>query len=383
VSKELLPDDAARTAGRSLFTALAVTGVAASLAWAARDIPAALGARPAGSRLQRMRQSPHYREGAFVNATPTSMTGPARVPGGRSVFSELLFGKQRRRPSRAVPVVTPSVEVPASTGVKATWLGHATALVEIEGRRVLFDPVWSDRCSPSSLVGPRRIHPVPLELGALPHLDAVVISHDHYDHLDEASIRALTRLQTAPFLVPLGVGAHLERWGVPVGRIVELDWDETATIAGLGFTATAARHFSGRLRSDNSTLWASWVLSGLERKVFYTGDSGYFEGYTTIGAAHGPFDLTLIQIGAYAPYWPDIHMTPEEGVAAHVAVDGGLMVPVHWGTFNLALHDWAEPVERLLKEAAETGVRIAVPRPGEAVDADAPPPLEHWWREIA
>jgi L-ascorbate metabolism protein UlaG (beta-lactamase superfamily) len=414
VSKNLLPDEAARaaaaralggvasargldtasnalstgrsTASRSLFTALAVTGVAASLAWAARDIPAALGGRPTGARLERMRQSPRYRDGAFQNVVPVSITAPGSVPGGRGMVGEMLLGRQRRRPSRPVPIVTPSaaeLAAPASTGLRATWLGHATALVEIEGRRVLFDPVWSDRCSPSSLVGPRRIHPVPLELAALPTIDAVVISHDHYDHLDEASIRALVRLQEAPFLVPLGVGAHLERWGVPIERIVELDWDETATIAGLGFTATAARHFSGRLRSDNGTLWASWVLAGTDRKVFYTGDSGYFEGYTSIGAAHGPFDLTLIQIGAYAPYWPDIHMTPEEGVAAHVAVNGGLLVPVHWGTFNLALHDWSEPVERLAKEAAETGIRYAIPRPGEAIDVDAPPAPDAWWRTVA
>ncbi|MFG1920669.1 MBL fold metallo-hydrolase [Cryptosporangium sp. NPDC048952] len=363
-----------------LFAALAVTGVVASLAWAVRDIPSAIGGRPSGARLDRMRQSPRFHDGAFQNEQPSAL---AAVPGGRGMIGEMLFGRQRRRPSKPVPIVTPSVSEPASTGLRTTWLGHATVLLEIEGRRVLFDPVWSERCSPSSLAGPRRLHPVPLELASLPAVDAVVISHDHYDHLDEASIRTLTRLQDASFLVPLGVGAHLERWGVPSDRIVELDWDETATIAGLGFTATAARHFSGRLRSDNATLWASWVVAGAERKVFYTGDSGYFAGYETIGAAHGPFDLTLVQIGAYAPYWPDIHMTPEEGVAAHVAVNGGLLVPVHWGTFNLALHDWSEPVERLLTEADECGVRVAVPRPGEAVDVDAPAKPDGWWRSIA
>jgi L-ascorbate metabolism protein UlaG (beta-lactamase superfamily) len=403
VSNNLLPDEVAQAAAaakavsgraatstsvasRSLFTALAVTGVAASLAWAARDIPAALGGRPTGTRLQRMRQSPRFRDGAFQNEVPVSITAAPSVPGGRGMLGEFLFGRQRRRPTLPVPIVTPAaagLTEPAAAGLRTTWLGHATVLLEIEGRRVLFDPVWSERCSPSSLVGPRRLHPVPLELAELPPVDAVVISHDHYDHLDEASIRALTRLQKMPFLVPLGVGAHLERWGVPADRIIELDWDETATVAGLGFTATAARHFSGRLRSDNGTLWASWVIAGPARKVFYTGDSGYFEGYGSIGAAHGPFDLTLVQIGAYAPYWPDIHMTPEEGVAAHVAVHGGLLVPVHWCTFNLALHDWSEPVERLCKEAAETGVRIAVPRPGQTVDVDAPPALDDWWRPIA
>src|SRR5262249_39256314 len=161
-------------------------------------------------------------------------------------------------------------------------------------------------------VGPRRMHPPPIPLERLPALDAVVISHDHYDHLDMATIRALARGRSVPFLVPLGVGGHLERWGVPASRVVELDWDEEVTVAGLRLTATEAQHFSGRSLRRNDTLWASWVLTGADRRVFYTGDSGYFEGYAGIGAEHGPFDLTLMQIGAYGEGWPDIHVTPEQ-----------------------------------------------------------------------
>jgi L-ascorbate metabolism protein UlaG (beta-lactamase superfamily) len=210
-----------------------------------------------------------------------------------------------------------------------------------------------------------------------------VISHDHYDHLDTATVRALVRTRAAPFLVPLGVGAHLRRWGVPAARIVELDWTDSVSVVGLRFTATAARHFSGRAFTRNNTLWTSWVVAGGTRKVFYTGDSGYFDGYAEIGAAHGPFDLTLIQIGAYGPAWPDIHMTPEDGVAAHLDVQGGLLVPLHWATFTLALHDWAEPGDRVWREAKARDVRLAVPRPGERVNVDDPPAVDGWWQTIA
>jgi L-ascorbate metabolism protein UlaG (beta-lactamase superfamily) len=355
-----------------------------ALAKAAWDVPAALGGRPSGARLERMLRSPNYRDGAFQNRVPATIAPPSSGP---SILRDLVLGKERRKPRLAVPVVAPSpadLAAPPADGLRLTWLGHATALVELEGKRVLFDPVWSERVSPSQSFGPRRLHPVPLALDALPPLDAVVISHDHYDHLDMRTIRRLAASRQVPFLVPLGVGAHLERWGIPPERIVELDWEESATLAGLAFTATAARHFSGRRKpGENGTLWASWVVAGRDRRVFYTGDSGYFDGYAAIGAAHGPFDATLIQVGAYSPYWPDIHMTPEEGVATHLAVGGGLLIPVHWGTFNLALHSWSEPVERVLKDAAERGVRVAVPRPGQLLDLDDVPRSDNWWRAVA
>lgn len=355
-----------------------------ALARAAWDLPAALGARPSGARLERMRRSPRYRDGAFHNEVPASI---APVSSGPAFFRAMASGWRERRPARGMPLVRPSSAALASSpphGLRLTWLGHATALVEVEGRRVLFDPVWSTRVSPSASFGPRRLHPVPMPLEALPPLAAVVISHDHYDHLDMHTIRRLAALQDVPFLVPLGVGAHLERWGVPAHRVVELDWAENATVEGLTLTATAARHFSGRRKpGENGTLWASWVVAGRERRVFYTGDSGYFDGYAAIGAEYGPFDVTLVQIGAYSPFWPDVHMTPEEGVATHRAVRGELLVPVHWGTFNLAPHAWSEPVERLAAQAADQRVRIAVPRPGELLDIDDVPAPDPWWRLVA
>jgi L-ascorbate metabolism protein UlaG (beta-lactamase superfamily) len=225
-----------------------------------------------------------------------------------------------------------------------------------------------------------------VSLGGLPALDVVLITHDHYDHLDMAAVQAIARASAhrqARFVVPLGVGAHLERWGVPAGRIAELDWEESVDVGALTLTATPARHFSGRgVRDGDRTLWASWVVDGPTRRVFHSGDSGPWEGFADIGARHGPFDLTMVKIGAYGPTWPDIHLDPEQAVAAHQALRGALLLPIHWGTFNLAFHAWDEPAERVLAAAEAAGVALVMPRPGQPVEPDAPPAVVPWWREV-
>lgn len=229
---------------------------------------------------------------------------------------------------------------------------------------------------------------MPVPLAALGPVDVVVISHDHYDHLDLPTIRALASTDTI-FAVPLGVGAHLEHWGVPTDRLHELDWNESAEVSGLRLTATPARHFCGRgIRNQQHTLWASWAVAGPEHRVYHSGDTGYFPGFKDIGAEHGPFDATMIQIGAYSEYWPDIHMTPAEGMRAHLDLQGGepsgAMLPIHWGTFNLAPHPWAEPGEGTVAAAAAEGARIALPRPGEPFEPTAESiPSELWWRAAA
>ncbi|MFI5491263.1 MBL fold metallo-hydrolase [Actinoplanes sp. NPDC051859] len=353
----------------------------AAAVWAARDIPLQMGSRRIGARADGVRgarydRSPQFADGKFRNSVPAAQVAVASMP---RLLAAALTGREHRYPARPIPVRTPET---GGDGLYVTWYGHSSAMIELEGRRVLVDPVWSDRCSPSRLQGPKRLHEPPVPLRELPPLDAVLISHDHYDHLDMETVRTLVDLQAAPFLVPLGIGAHLERWGVPATRIVELDWDERATVAGIEFVATPARHFSGRGFSRDETLWASWVIAGPNRKVFYSGDTGYFPGFARIGEQHGPFDASLVQIGAYGDAWPDIHMTPEDGVATHVDVQAGLMIPVHWATFNLALHDWAEPADRAWAEAKARGVKLAVPRPGERVDVDNPPAVDGWWQQL-
>jgi L-ascorbate metabolism protein UlaG (beta-lactamase superfamily) len=368
----------ARRSGR--LARLAFGAAAAAVAvWTVKDIPTQMGASPlTGERGERVRRSPQWRDGKFRNSVP----GSTLPTGGLKLLRDALRRQPDRKPSRAVPVVA-GTSAPVSDGLHITWYGHASALVEIEGATVLLDPVWSERVSPSELVGPHRLHPVPAPLADLPPIDAVVISHDHYDHLDLATVTALARDHAAPFLVPLGIGAHLERWGVPSDRIVELDWNDSTSVAGIRFTLTPARHFSGRGLRRDQTLWGSWVIAGPTRRVFYSGDTGYFGSFADVGEQHGPFDATLIQIGAYGEGWPDIHMTPEDGLRAHLDVRGGVLIPVHWCTFVLAFHPWSEPVERLWQQAKDQGVALAVPQPGERIDVDDPPEPDPWWQIVA
>ncbi|MBA3341453.1 MAG: MBL fold metallo-hydrolase [Gemmatimonadaceae bacterium] len=345
----------------------------------------ALGAAPAGERLARIRRSPNYRDGAFQNPVASSL---ATTGSTWTTIRRWLGGHEQRVPAGPIPIVSltrADFAQPPASGLRATWLGHSTVLVEIDGARILFDPVWSRRASPSSMIGPRRFHDPPLALDDLPPLDAIVASHDHYDHLDRGVVRALARSAAqsrARFVVPLGVGAHLERWGVTADRITDLDWSESTTVGPLELTATPARHFSGRGINDrNHTLWASWSVAGPRHRVFHSGDTGPFAGFGDIGTAHGPFDLTFIKIGAYGDTWPDIHLTPEQAVDAHAKLRGRLLLPIHWGTFNLAFHAWDEPAERVVAAAA-AGTRLIVPRPGESVEPATARQVEPWWRAV-
>ncbi|PZH04655.1 MBL fold metallo-hydrolase [Streptomyces sp. NTH33] len=352
--------------------------------------PAAFGADPDGERMARIRRSPHFEDGVFQNPG-----GPARTrPSGSMLdFAKLYFDKDerpRRAPRDPVPVhatTLADLARPAVTGLRLTWLGHSSVLAEIDGQRVLSDPVWGERCSPFPFAGPRRLHPVPLPLAALGPVDVVVISHDHYDHLDMPTVKALAGTDTV-FAVPLGVGAHLEHWGVSETRIRELDWHESTGVGGLTLTATPARHFCGRaLRNTQHTLWASWVVAGEEHRIHHSGDTGYFDGFKDIGAEHGPFDATMIQIGAYSEFWPDIHMTPSEGVQSHLDLQqgrpGGVMLPVHWATFNLAFHPWAEPGEWTLAAAGAVGQTVALPVPGRPFEPAGDLPTRPWWRDVS
>ncbi|WP_327420994.1 MBL fold metallo-hydrolase [Streptomyces sp. NBC_01527] len=351
--------------------------------------PAAFGADPGGARMERIRKSPNFADGVFQNPV-----GARTRPSGSTLeFAKVYFHKEervRRAPNGMMPVhatTLADLARPPASGLRLTWMGHSSVLAEIDGRRVLFDPVWGERCSPFAFAGPKRLHPVPLPLATLGPLDAVVISHDHYDHLDLPTIRALAGTDTV-FAVPLGVGAHLERWGVSTDRLRELDWNETTNIAGISFTATPARHFCGRgLRNQQHTLWASWAVAGPEHRIYHSGDTGYFPGFKDIGAEHGPFDATMIQIGAYSEYWPDIHMTPDEGMQAQLDLQGGkphgVMLPIHWGTFNLAVHPWHEPAERTMLAGYKVGQVTAAPRPGEPFEPADRPAVEPWWRQCA
>lgn len=345
-----------------------------------------LGKRPQGARLERMRTSPLWVGDQFRNVHPIipNLRDPnAAMP----TLSEFLCGGERRVPRGPLPSMNPLdtwTRRPAS-GLRATWLGHSTLLIEIDGIRVLTDPVWGLRASPSQLAGPKRFQPVPVPLRAMPPVDLVIVSHDHYDHLDYPTIRELAK-RDVPFVTSLGVGAHLEAWGVQPERIVELDWWESHRLPNseLTVTATPSQHFSGRglLHGRNTTLWSSLVIRSPRHTVFFSGDTGLTTEYQTIRERFGPFDLVMLEVGAFDPAWGDMHLGPKNALEALKLLGGGPFLPVHWGTFNLAMHAWDEPPETLLELGPKAGVQLVMPRLGEPIEPAHAERVEPWWRDI-
>jgi L-ascorbate metabolism protein UlaG (beta-lactamase superfamily) len=338
----------------------------------------AFGHRATDGRRERVEHSPEFRDGQFHNPQPLMNDGALMV-------SDLFRVDPNASPTSPLPTapdVAAQLRVPAASGLRVTWLGHSTSLIEIGRTRVLTDPQWSERATPIAGLGPRRTHPPPIALAELPPIDVVVVSHDHYDHLDLASVEALGA-RGVKFVVPLGIGAHLAYWGIPEERITELDWWQKAHVGELEITCTPSRHASGRMMVDNdSKLWGGFAFQGAGHRVYYSGDTGLFPALKEIGERLGPFELTLIEVGQYGRAWPDWHLGPEQAVLAHQWVKGGVMLPVHWGTFTLAYHAWTEPAERVLVAARAAGVTVALPRPGESFEPSAPPPVAKWWPNL-
>lgn len=340
--------------------------------------------RNMGARLSELRRaaarSPHASGGAFANREPGVPRPDLTL---RQVAVMLLRRRAEGLPPGPIPVT--SSPVGERAGLAATWFGHASVLLEVDGRRVLVDPVWSERTSPVPGFGPRRLHGLAVPVAELGEVDVVLLSHDHYDHLDRPTVTALARGTGAVFVAPLGVGAHLRSWGVPAHRVVSGDWDDVAVVAGLTFTCQECRHFSGRSFRRNTTQWAAWTVAGPDHTVYVGGDTGRTAAHARTGVAHGPFDLTLVPVGAYADLWPDIHATPEEAVAAHVDLRGRVMLPIHWATFALGFHPWDEPAERAVRAAETHDVALALPRPGQRLDLTNPGAGglgTPWWREV-
>jgi L-ascorbate metabolism protein UlaG (beta-lactamase superfamily) len=347
-----------------------------------------LGARANGERLERMRASPLWTGSGFRNKHPVlpGLRNPSVPPPSIGDFF-CVSPESRRVPLSPLPALDPRpiwLRAP-DTDLRATWLGHSTVLIEIDGHRVLTDPVWGLRASPSRLAGPKRFQPVPVALKALPAIDLVLLSHDHYDHLDYPTIRELARHSNVPFVTSLGVGAHLEAFGVAAERITELDWWETFTLPGaeLQITAAPSQHFSGRgLKDRNATLWSSMVIRSAKHAVFFSGDTGLTTEYAAIRERLGPFDLVMLEVGAFHPSWGDIHLGPANALEAWKLLGGGAFLPVHWGTFSLAMHAWDEPADTLLALAPALGVPLVMPRLGEAVEPARMEAVRPWWRGV-
>ncbi len=322
----------------------------------------------------------------YSNPVPTAIGGLGTI---FKLLPHYLTNKAETAPKKALGPFRTDVSIYATapeSGLRVTWMGHSSLLVEIDGVRLLMDPVWDERASPMRWAGPKRFFAPTMRLEELPSVDVVLVSHDHYDHLGEATIRGLAGLESmrrAKWVTSLGVGEELRRFGVDAARISEMDWTESLTVGGVEITAVPTRHFSGRsLFNRFETLWSAFVLKGPKHTVYLGADSGWWEGFAEIGAAYGPFDLTMLEIGAFDVMWDGIHLGPDGAARAFEALGGkGLMMPIHWGLFDLALHAWRQPITRIVELADERGIKLWAPEPGRPTEVVGGVEVRSdWWR---
>lgn len=339
------------------------------------------GASPSKTEKARFEKLENFEDGEFVNQIETLMN----IRFGKMI-SQMFGPSQNRKPSQSIETQqldSLSIANYNHGPARLTWFGHSAFLLEINGKVILIDPMLGERAAPFSWMGPRRYSDeLPIAIEKLPKIDAIILSHDHYDHLDYGSILKL-KDKTSRFYTALGVGNHLVRWGVKPEMIEELNWWEETTLEDIMLACAPARHFSGRGMFDrNSTLWCSWIIQTDSTKIYFSGDGGYGPHFEEIGERYGPFDISMMECGQYNEQWHAIHMMPEETVQAAIDVKSKLLLPIHWGAFTLAFHEWTDPVERATNAAEAMGMAITTPAIGEPVYiGDTQFPDEAWWRE--
>lgn len=338
-----------------------------------------MGQKPEGADLERISKSPNYGENEFINLIETQMGS----------FSDMMatipkyINAQNGTPDSPLPVkFGENTEAVADSLCFVTWYGHSAFLIEMDGKRILIDPMLGESSAPVSFMTKRFPYEKPIPIEELKNIDAVILSHDHYDHLDYSTIVKL-KDEVGHFYTALGLGSHLKRWDVPAENITELDWWQSAKLDGIEFVACPARHFSGRGLSDrNATQWASWVITNEHQKLYFSGDGGYGPHFKEIGDKYGPFDLTMLECGQYNEAWAAIHMMPEQSVQAGMDLKGKWLMPIHWGAFELSIHEWTDPIKRFKAEASRLDQNMLHPFIGERFQLGKDLPQEAWWEQV-
>jgi len=338
------------------------------------NISPQFGRSPQGEDLKIIQKSKNYQENQFINLIETQLKFSFKDMVELSVE---FWNAKNLTPSKKLPNQASILTDDSLAAV--TWFGHSAVLLQIDQKKILFDPMFGKYAAPVPLFVERFETQNSLNWQLFEKIDAVIISHDHYDHLDYESILKLDA-KTEHFFVPLGVGSHLRHWGIKAEKITELDWWQGVEFKNLKVTATPSRHFSGRGLTRNQTLWASWVVEGQKQRIFFSGDSGYGNHFREIGFRFGEFDLVMMECGQYNPKWSAIHMLPEESVLAHLDLNGKYLMPIHWGAFRLAIHEWTEPVERIQNAAQKNAVELLTPSIGERFVVGRDFPKTAWWK---
>lgn len=331
------------------------------------NISPEFGASPSTDQMKRFEKTGHYEDGVFLNFQETSMD--MGFDSIMDLLEQSIQGVPNTRPDFEIPIVKVTAnELIKPSATRLIWFGHSAFLLQLDGKNILLDPMLGDVPAPNPLLGTNRFgRELPIEIEELPQIDAIIISHDHYDHLDYGSIEKL-KSKTKMFFVPLGVGAHFESWGIDPEQIVEMDWWETASLGTIKVSFAPSRHFSGRgLTNRNTTLWGSWVITGEKDNIFFSGDGGYGTHFKEIGERFGPFDLAMMECGQYNTKWGQIHMMPEQTAQAGVDLGAKVMMPIHWGAFTLSLHSWTDPVERVIRKSKALNLPLITPKIGESI----------------
>ncbi|NQV54159.1 MAG: MBL fold metallo-hydrolase [Flavobacteriales bacterium] len=362
----------------TILTVLSLVAVGFMAAVIILQLPQ-FGTRPQGQYLAALQQSAQHNGEVFVNEE-----GATADMGGRTLLNVIkayMNAPEGRHPD-SLPILHPDPADVAQDSLgeyHLTWFGHSSFLLEVDNKNILLDPMLGPAAAPFSFQVRRFSQDLPITMENLPQIDAVIFSHDHYDHLDHTTILAI-KDKVSHFYVPLGLKGHLVGWGVDSNAVTELDWWEEVQMDDIRLACTPSQHFSGRGLTDrNTTLWCSWVITTPEQNIYFSGDSGYFKGFKSIGEKYGPFDLALIECGQYNELWQAIHMLPEQSAQAAVDLNAKAMIPIHWGMFELALHPWKEPAERVTVKAKELGMPLLTPKIGERLAIREELTTDEWW----